>query len=224
MKIKNKNSTTIFLLLVITFTIFPNFAKGQIIQTIYPTKDASVNTVFPNDNTGSNPWLWISSAENASFGRCQAYIYFELPSDFTNYNVMNLHFYILLGDIEATFNISIYRIVQDWDEMTLNWTGKPSLGEYILSRQVESHKTYDINVKNHLSSNIFSICIIAEESQYNFGQIPSKEHGSYTGDNRLAIILSNIDTIIIISVVGIAVIAGTAVIGFFLYKRKKSKK
>ena len=223
---KLKNNTTIFLFLIVTIIFLPNFAKGQTTQTIYPIKDAFVGTLYPDDNTGSEAWLWVSSAEYAPFEICHAYIYFDLPSDYNSYSAINLHFYIVLSDNEATFDIIIYRINQDWNELALTWTNRPSLGDYLLNWPLESHRTHDINVKDYISSNVFSICIIAEDFQYNLGQIPSKESESFTGDNMLALVLINtitdLDPIIISSIVGLVAISGAVVIIFFLYKRRKA--
>lgn len=217
---KLKNTTTIFLFLMITFMIFPNFVKGQITQTIYPIKDAFAGTLYPDDNTGPDPWLWVSSAEYAEFGRCQAYIEFELPSDYNSYSVINLHFHIVLGDHDSRFKILIYRVIQEWDELTLTWNNRPSLWDYILSWELESDRTYDINVKDDIVTPIFSICILAEEFQFNLGQIPSKDNDYFTGDRCLAIILTNMVTIIISSIVGLMAVSG-AIVAIIFYKKKK---
>lgn len=220
---KSKNRTTFFLFLIITLSFFPNFARGQAIQTIYPTKDAFVSDNYPNDNFGTHPWLWISNWEILSSGICQSYIYFNLPSDYQIYKTINLHFYVLLLDSLHTFNISFYRINQDWDELTLNWSGKPSLGDYILTKEVEDQEIYEINIKSHLTSRVFSIGIITEDSRLNFAEIASKEHGSVTNNQKLAVVLNNEEFVIIMSAVGIAVISGAALLGYFLYRRKKAK-
>ena len=98
--------------MIFSFIIFPFSVKGQITQIIYPTKDAFAGTLYPDDNTGPDPWLWVSSAELAQYGRCQSYIEFFLPSDFSSYNVINLHFYITLSDSNSEFNIMIYGVIQ----------------------------------------------------------------------------------------------------------------
>ncbi|NVM46669.1 MAG: DNRLRE domain-containing protein [Candidatus Lokiarchaeota archaeon] len=221
MKLKNK--TKVFLFLIVTFNIFPYFVRGQAIQTIYPTKDAFVSDTYPNDNFGTHPWLWICNWDNLSSGICQSYIYFNLPSDYQNYKTVNLHFYVLLLDTIHMFNISFYRINQGWDELTINWSGKPPLNDFILTKEVEDQEIYDIDIKSHLTSRVFSIGIVAADSRLNFAEIASKEHGSVTSDQKLAVVLNNEEFVIIMSVVGIVVISGAAVIAFFLYRRKKAR-
>ena len=103
---KYKISTTALLLILVILAIFPYSVKGQIFQTVYSTKDAFAGTLYPDDNTGPDPWLWVSSAEGAEFGRCQAYIEFLLPSDYESYSAINLHFYILLSHQNSKFNIT----------------------------------------------------------------------------------------------------------------------
>lgn len=221
MKLKKINS--IFLFILISLTIFPNFVLGQITQTVYPTKDAFVGTIYPDDNTGPDPWLWVSSAEYAQHGICEAYIYFDLPYDYNSFSLINLHFYIVLSDSSSQFDILIYRINQHWEESSLTWNNRPLLREYLFSWQVGSNNIHDINVKDHIFSNTFSICIIAADYQFNLGQIPSRESSYYTGDERLALILTNMDVIIISSILGIVAISGSAVAGFFIYKQKKAR-
>ena len=220
---KLKNTTTILLFLMITFMIFPNFVKGQITKTIYPTKDAFAGTLYPDDNTGPDPWLWVSSAEYAQFGRCQAYIEFELPSDYNSYSAINLHFHIVLSDHDSRFKILIYRVIHEWDELTLTWNNRPSLWDYILSWELESDRTYDINVKDDIVTPIFSISILAEEFQFNLGQIPSKDNDYFTGDDRLSLILTNMVAIIISSIVGIAAVSGAVVAALFYKKKKRAR-
>jgi hypothetical protein len=219
----SKKRSKIILCLILSFTTFPSFGKGQFIQTIYPTRDTFVSDAFPNENYGTHPWLWVSNWENISSGMCQSYIYFILPPNYPAYKSIHLRFYIILLDTLHTFNISFYRINQNWDEMTLNWTGKPSLGDCILSKDVESHETYVIDIQRILTSRIFSIGIVAEDSRLNFGEIASKEHELVTSDQKLAIVLNNEETVIILSVVGGVVAVGVGIAWFLRKKRKKER-
>ena len=146
----------IILLLILSFTVFPTFGRGQFVQTIYPTKDVFASEAFPDNNYGTHPWLWISNWENISSGICYSYIYFILPPDYTIYQYINLRFYVILLDTLHPFNISLYRINQNWDEDILNWTGKPSLSTYILSKEVENDETYLLDIQSLLTSRIFS--------------------------------------------------------------------
>jgi len=221
---KPKTKTAFILLFIITSNFFPTFAKGQIIHTVYPSKDACVTTVFPNDNINDEGMLWISSWGTKGYAIAQAYAYFKLPFDYSNYDTIKLGFDIFLGNHETAFNISIYWISQNWSETTISWNNKPSLGEFILNAQVGGGIANIFNVKKFISSGIFSICIIAEESQENYGSIPSNdyEYASHK-DQRLALTLLNVKAIIILSIVGIIALLGSSVIGFYLYKRKRAK-
>lgn len=219
----SKKHSKIILCLILSFTLFPVYGKGQFIHTIYPTKDTFVSEAFPNDNYGGHPWLWISNWENLSSGICYSYIYFILPPDYPAYQYINLRFYVLLLDEVHPFNISFYRINQYWDEMTLNWTGKPSLGSNILSREVEHEKTYLIDITSLLTSRIFSLGIVANDSRLNFAEIASKDHTLVTNDQELAILLNNEGTVIILSIVGGVVAAGIGVFWFIRNKRKKAR-
>jgi len=60
---------------------------------IFPTKDAYVNDMYFDDATGYRSWLWI--AKNISYVQtCEALIYFDLLSNFSNFNA--IHLYMLL--------------------------------------------------------------------------------------------------------------------------------
>ena len=218
---KFKKSRNVLLFIFLSFLIFPNFAWGQIYQTVYPTKDAFVSTFYPDDNTGIDPWLWVSNDPVSPYETCISFIYYELPYDYSEYGLINFHFYIVLSVSDSSFNIQIHRITQNWEELTLTWNNSPLLGDLLLKTELESHRIYDINVKDYLISDIFSICIVASEVQNNLGQIPSSECDWYSEDKRPAIILIDIVPIITGSVVGVIVVAG---IGYFLYKRRKARK
>lgn len=219
----SKNRSKVILCLILTFTLFPTFGKGQFIQTIYPTKDVFVSDATPNNNYGTHPWLWISNWENLSSGICQSFIYFILPPDYPAYQYIHLRFYIILLDIMNPFNISLYRINQNWNEETLNWTGRPSLGSYILSREVEHEETYLIDIQSLLTSRIFSIGIVANDSRLNFAEIASKDHTLVTSNQKLAVLLNNEGTVIILSIVGGVVAVGVGIFWFIRNKRKKTR-
>ncbi|MHA2288254.1 MAG: CBM96 family carbohydrate-binding protein [Promethearchaeota archaeon] len=219
----SKKYSKLVLCLIIIFTFFPNFGKGQTIQAIYPTKDAFVSDAYPNDNYGTHPWLWISNRDDLSSGICQSFIYFNLPPDYHTYSRINLRFYIVLLDTLHTFSISFYKINQPWNETILTWSGRPSLGDLILTKAVENNKIYEISIKNHLTSRDFSIGITAEDSRLNFAEIASKDHDSVINSQKLAVVLNNEDIVVIMSVVGIVAGIGIGVGWFIRNKRIKAR-
>jgi hypothetical protein len=216
----SKISSKILLCLILIFTIFPRYGKGQFIQTIYPTKDTFVSEENPDFNFGSHPWLWISNWENTSSGICHSYIYFILPPDYPAFQSIHLRFYIILLDEVQPYNISFYRINQYWDEETLNWTGKPTLGGYIFSKEAEHDETYLIDIQDLLTSRIFSIGIVANDSRLNFAEIASNDHTLITSQQKLAVLLNNEGTVITLSIVGGVAAVG---VGIFYYLRKRRR-
>ena len=174
--VEMKSKFNIFFLVLIVFStiIFPVSIKGQTSQTIYPLKDAFVGDLNPNENTGDDAWLWISE-DMQDVGTCWALIYFELPSDYGTYDRILFRFYIVLGVGNSLFNVNLYRINEFWNESTITWDNKPLLGEFVMSRPLDDRKTYQFDIKEHLQTNVFSICIKASYLQFELGQIPSKE-------------------------------------------------
>lgn len=97
---KSKISLILLLILVLTVLMYAN--SVLVVQnnsslkvqnpslTIFPTKDAYVNDMYSDDTTGYRSWLWI--ANNMSYVQtCEALIYFDLPSNFSNFNAIHLN-------------------------------------------------------------------------------------------------------------------------------------
>ena len=93
----------------------------------------------------------------------------------------------------------------------------------MLSRELEDNRIYDINLKDEIVAPIFSICILAEEYQWNLGQIPSKENDFVAVEKRLSIVLTNMDIIIISSIAGVTVASGVVVAVLFYRRKKKAR-
>ena len=110
--------------------------------------------------------------------------------------------------------------MQNWEELTLTWNNSPPLGDFLLRTELIDNKFYDINVKDYLVSNIFSICIVASEVQYNLGQIPSRDNDWISEDKLPALVLIDIFPIIMGSAVGVIMVVG---FGYFLYRRRKAR-
>ncbi|MFX0000967.1 MAG: DNRLRE domain-containing protein [Candidatus Hodarchaeota archaeon] len=195
--------------------------------TIYPTKDAYVNDLYPTDPAGLRPWLYI--ADNMSIIQtCQTFIYFDLPSNYSRYKVIMIQFHVSLW-VNDTFYVDFYKINQNWDESSIIWNNKPPLGDFMFNLTLLQNHNYSINIKDYLVFNTFSICITASYPQENYWRISSTENSWDEIGERFVIDLMEIDPIDNFIVIGIIIISIVAVVGigtalYFYYTRRKQMK
>jgi len=209
--------------IILNLILNPISVQGEPTQVIYPSADAFIGDMYPDFNTGDLKWLWICNDMNIVAGICYTLIYFVLPSNYNEYDTISLQFYIILTQSQSTLDVDVFRVIQTWNESTVNWNNRPSLGIFLFSRELRSGYSYDIDIKSHLISNTFSICILSLFFQYNLGQIPSKE-SSYGQNHIPTIVLSDslLNNVLLGLMIGLTIsgIAGLSVLGFYVYRRK----
>jgi hypothetical protein len=210
----------IFMLFVILIT--PVKAKSTVI--LPPSKDTYIRNVYPNTNEGGEPWLWICNDEGILYDISQALLFFELPYDYNRYQSIQLHFFTRLAG-ENGFDLDVFHILEPWEEMSVTWNTRPSMGASLFSQVVNSDQEYLIDIKPFITSRIFSIYLLSSSIAVNLCQIPSLENNSSDIYQSTYVKLSDIElfkifpsfTIIVYGIVGLSL-----TIVFFLKYRSRT--
>lgn len=190
MKVRKNHLILGYIILYFLFLPIPVKAKSSII--IPPSKDAYVWNLTPDTNDGDASWLWICNDGGTYYDTCQTLLYFKLPYGYDQYQFIELRFIVYLA-LNESFNLDIYHVIGPWEELSVTWNTRPSLGEYIISQTVVPQQEYLINIKPYLSSDVLSISIISTSLAVNVCRIPSHEIGILDSNQLTYIQLSQID-------------------------------
>jgi hypothetical protein len=209
-----------YLFMMFVILVTPVQAQSRVI--LPPSRDTYIRNVYPNTNEGDEPWLWICNDEGILYDISQALLFFELPYDYDQYQSILLHIYTRLAG-DNGFDLDVFRIIEPWEEMSVTWSTRPSLGEYLFSQLVNSNQEYLIDVKSFITSRIFSIYLLSSSIAVNLCQIPSFESNSSEAFQSTYIKMSGLElklfpsvTIIVFGLVGLSL----TFVFFLKYRRR----
>lgn len=101
---------------------------GTCSVTLSPVEDAFVDLGSPNDNLGSLTFLFIGNSAKMSFLKFDVS---DIPSESTIESAFYKNF-VSFSSIN-NLGVGIYPCVGSWDEMSVTWNTKPSIGSEIIS-------------------------------------------------------------------------------------------
>ena len=168
-------------------------------RILYPTDDTYVKNSKPDNNYGNDSKLNIRN--NYGFGGNPGFsenllIKFNLsliPNDITVKSaILEIYYFDWSDNLPEGREISAYKIIEEWDEITVTWNNKPDIYEIptnksIIPSSIKKYMTWDVtnDIQNFLigGDNNFGWELI-DQSYWGEYYIPrsiflSKEYGSF---------------------------------------------
>lgn len=176
MKKKIISITASFYFIILLISIFANSVQAS--NTIlYPNKDSYVNSYEPNKNFGDRiniecGTFYVPMTGTTFF--CEAYICFDLSEIDTGWKKVEIC--LKFNFLSDFMDFDLYEISENWEESSITWSNKPSVGKDLLSFRVEYDSEIIIDITSHLSNSEFSICILPFRYYYQVVNFSSKEH------------------------------------------------
>ena len=213
-----KKTRIVLLYMFFSFLLMSIPVKAKPTLMILPDRDTYIGDQNPDLNYGVYTTLWVL---HDGWEICHALIYFELPDSFDQYWFVKLHFYTFLSE-NGYFRLDIYRVIEQWDELTVTWNSRPELGDFLVTYTINYDQEIYIDIRPYVNSQVFSICILNPLTLYNLAQIPSREART-TEIERTYIELSDLDPFIV-SLIAIFAFIGLIAIGLVLFFHRRLKK
>lgn len=144
---KNNNTILIFLGLLVGALIFGT-NLGLFVSfpsnAIFPTDDVETNSKQDTDFLGFEDDIKIGWDERTTTDyEYIGYMKFEVPQEMADLvrggvNLSKVELYVYLENSLGPTDIGIYEVGDSWNEGTVNWGNKPSIGPLITARRVSS--------------------------------------------------------------------------------------
>ncbi len=104
------------------------------VDILYPTDDARIKMSKPDTNYGSNSNLWIRNRYGSPYHpdhwESDALLKFDLsnlpPDANINSATLNMYYYYWKDNNPTGRELTAYKIIEDWDEMTVTFNNQPS--------------------------------------------------------------------------------------------------
>jgi len=189
-------------------------------------KDTYVDTANPLSNYGGVNYLWCGFGLFADIR--EAFFHFSFTDKPSNITKAELSLDIF--GVSQTMVLTLSVINANWDELTMDWTNKPSYGQYIGQFTVSSSDIYKIDLTNLLTPRTsISICVNMTIDDYvdDYVYITSREGYILSSDAPQIIwtYLVDVPDLPAISGYDIIIIFGSIfTIGVFLTSKSKRKK
>ena len=159
-----------FFLISIILNVAPVYAEEE----VYTTADADTYILdsSPSSNYGYSQFLHVTVSGHET----EAYFHFDFTDKPNNWDKAEIKIYP--QSFAIPFYVTVYLITEVWDEYTLNWINRPSLGEIIASLTIStSNITFDVS--DYITGEGISICLkTTNPSQLGILTIYSKEWAS----------------------------------------------
>ncbi len=127
----------------------------------------------PSSNYGYFQFIHITSSGH----KTEAYFHFDLSSKPDN--LIKAEIEIKPQSFAIPFYVTVYLISEVWDEYTLNWINKPTLGEIITSLTIRTSSDLIFDVSDYITGEGISICLkTTSPSQLGILTVYSKEWSS----------------------------------------------
>jgi len=195
MKISKLTLIILCLILASGIYLFIPIALSQNYQNlkIVPLRDAFVLEGSPDNNYGVDPLLFMGEmTDPSSFGvpgnpgYCESYLFFNL-SELKSLDTIIEVSLIIPGAVGPTsdFNVYLYLTNPLWDEFTISWNDKPTLGTplgYFYANYGFDFPKIDISSITEIYDEI-SICIRAPDADNTIFYTNSRESGNILYEN-----------------------------------------
>ncbi len=141
-------------------------------KIIYPFKDAFVFKNQSNKNYGNNENFIVGNltdynlANGTGVDFTETFFFFNLRQILTLESISSITF-SFYGETKNSIRIAIetYIINALWDEQTITWNNKPTLGSFIDVIYVNNANQYEFNITHEaMGKNSISICLRAPSS------------------------------------------------------------
>ncbi|MFX1313737.1 MAG: DNRLRE domain-containing protein, partial [Promethearchaeota archaeon] len=218
-----KNPFFVFITFLIFSSIFIPYVHATTKKTIYATKDSYVSSYDREINYGGQNFLYLGIWNIYEY---EVYLYFDLDLIKLGWN--NVYLYLDFSLVSDTMEFEVFKIVDNWDEFSINWNNKPSVfkGLLLFSFQVSDNGLYNIKFKPEISENSFSMCIRASDGD-NYASLSSREGSNENYRPRLEFEYASTSSYylsIIFFVVIIVLIGCSLMILIYIRNYKKMKK
>ncbi|MFX1281472.1 MAG: DNRLRE domain-containing protein [Promethearchaeota archaeon] len=168
--------TISFYFIILLISIFANSVQASN-TFLYPNKDSYVNSYEPNKNFGERinmecGTFYVPMTGTTFF--CEAYICFDLSEIDLGWKKVEIS--LKFNFFSNLMDFDLYEVVENWEESSISWSNRPSLGKDLLSFRVEYDSEIIIDISSHLSESELSICIVPFHQYYQVVNFSSREH------------------------------------------------
>lgn len=145
-----------FLFILTFFSATPVFAEEE---QVVADADTYIIENYPSANYGFAQFLNVVASDYIA--QADAYFHFNITNKPENWNKAEIR--ISGQSSPVPYYISVYLITAVWDEYTLTWNNRPSVGAHIVDITIPP-LSIQFDVSNYVQGNGISVCLKARDA------------------------------------------------------------